>query len=177
MPETYASADAEYLRSRLTGGGDWVVKPPAGSFGRDVRRIRDDEDGHRAIAAATREGRYAMLQRFVPEVADGEIRTLIAGGRRIGSYRRRPGPAGLTNLAAGATVEPGGPDQAASELVDEVAADLAGRGVGFAAIDTVSGYLMEVNLANPGGLATLAGLYGGEPGRAVAEAVIAWRCG
>lgn len=175
MPETWASGDAAYLAARLAGGGDWVVKPPAGSFGREVRRIRDDEDGRRAIEAATRDGRYALLQRYVPEVENGETRTLVAGGRRIGSYRRRPGPVGLANLAAGGTAEPGDPDPAAQALVEQLAADLAGRGIGFAAIDTVSGYLMEVNLANPGGLATLAGLYGGEPERSVAEAVIAWR--
>ena len=175
MPETWASGDAAFLASRLADGGDWVVKPTAGSFGREVMRIRDDDDGRRAIEAATRGGRYALLQRYVPEVADGETRTLVAGGRRIGSYRRRPGPGGLTNLAAGGTAEPGEPDPAAEALVDELAADLARRGVGFAAIDTVAGYLMEVNLANPGGLATLAALYGGEPERSAAEAIIAWR--
>ena len=31
------------------------------------------------------------------------------------------------------------------------------------AIDTVDGYVMEVNIANPGGLGTLAALYGEEP--------------
>lgn len=175
MPETHASGDAAYLSSRLAAGGDWVVKPTAGSFGRDVRRIRDDGDGRRALAAATRDGRYALLQRYLPEAAQGEIRTLVAGGRRIGSYRRRPGPHGLANLAAGGVAEAGAPDAAAESLVTSLTEDLARRGVGFAAIDTVAGYLMEVNLANPGGLATLESLYGGSPERSVAEAVIAWR--
>ena len=38
--------------------------------------------------------------------------------------------------------------------------ELISHRVGFAAIDTVGGYLMEVNLANPGGLQTLEDLYG-----------------
>ena len=44
--------------------------------------------------------------------------------------------------------------------MQQVHAELSAAGVGFASIDTVAGYVMEVNVANPGGLATLAEVYG-----------------
>ena len=43
--------------------------------------------------------------------------------------------------------------------------------VHYAAIDTVGEHLMEVNLANPGGLGTLASLYDRDPEAQVVEAI------
>lgn len=179
MPETYASADATFLKAQLARGGDWVVKPTAGSFGRDVMRIRNDPAGIAAIDRLTARhapepGRFCLLQRYVPEIERGETRTLMAGGRLIGSYLRR-GADFRSNLAAGAT--PLATELGAAErgLVDEMAADLTARGIGFAAIDTAYPYLMEVNLANPGGLGTLHALYGKDPAPDVVAALAAWR--
>ncbi|GIR63389.1 MAG: hypothetical protein CM15mP68_0550 [Pseudomonadota bacterium] len=45
------------------------------------------------------------------------------------------------------------------QLLNRLVAELSQRQIGYAAIDTVGDYLMEVNLANPGGLATLTALY------------------
>ena len=45
------------------------------------------------------------------------------------------------------------------------------RQVGFAAIDTVGGYLMEVNLANPGGLGTLSQFHGTLPEQRLLDAI------
>lgn len=177
MPETYASGDLAFLTAKLAGGGDWVAKPAAGSYGRDVVRVRDDDAGRAVLERLTGHGRgdYCLLQRFVPGIVDGEKRTLVAGGRIIGSYLRRPADDLRANLAAGAAAFPTeltGPEQA---LVGTIAAELAADGVGFAAVDTVFPHLMEVNLANPGGLATLAALYGDDPAARVVAAICAWR--
>lgn len=177
MPETHASSDLDYLTRLLESGGDWVAKPAAGSYGRDVYRIRDDAAGRAVLERLTGHGRgdFCLLQRFVPEVVHGEKRTLVAGGRLIGSYLRRPADALRANLAAGGSAHPTTLDAAERALVEALADELTGVGVGFAAVDTVYPYLMEVNLANPGGLATLAHLYGGDPAVEVVAAVSAWR--
>ena len=69
---------------------------------------------------------------------------------------------------------------AASELtarerarVTGIIGELVAAGVGFAAIDCAGDYLMEVNLANPGGLATLARVYGRDFAPAVVSALTA----
>lgn len=179
MPETHASSDPDQLAAVLRRGGDWVVKPAAGSYGRDVYRIRNDAEGHALLDRLTGQGRgeFCLLQRFVPEIVQGEKRTLVAGGRLIGSYLRRPSDALRANLAADATANPTTLSTAERELVESVADELITAGIGFAAVDTVYPYLMEVNLANPGGLATLAHLYGGDPAAEAVEAIIAWRGG
>ncbi len=180
MPETHGACEAEYLKHRLAGGGDWVIKPAAGSYGRDVQRISNDPAGHAAIDRLTDQGRrYCLLQRYVAEIEQGEKRTVVAGGRIIGSYLRTPAVAApgefRSNLSLGGAACLTELTSGERELVTGLAADLAGRGVGFAAVDTAYPYLMEVNLAGPGGLATLHALSGRDPAPAVVAAVSAWR--
>jgi glutathione synthase len=175
MPETYASADPGYLKAQLSRGGDWVVKPSAGSFGRDVARIGPGPGGEAAIDRMTNHGtRYCLLQRYVGEIEQGEKRTLVAGGQVIGSYLRLPGRDLRANLASGGSPHPTVLTADELDLVGTLAHDLAGRGVGFAAVDTAYPWLIEVNLANPGGLATLESLSGLDPTPAVVGAVTNW---
>jgi glutathione synthase len=203
MPETYAANDAAYLKSVLYGGGAqsggaqsggarsggarsggarsggarsgdaWIVKPSAGSYGRDVQLVGADAAGEAAIERMTAGGSYCVLQRFVPAIAAGEKRTLVAGGRVIGSYLRLAEADFRTNLAHGATAQPTTLHDGERALVETVAGELLQEGVGFAAVDTVFPYLIEVNLANPGGLATLAALYGRDCSGDVAAALVA----
>jgi glutathione synthase len=56
-------------------------------------------------------------------------------------------------------------------LVAKIQQELVDKRIGFAAIDSVGEYLMEVNVANPGGLGTLNHLYQKDFGAAVVEAV------
>jgi glutathione synthase len=177
MPETHASNDPGYLKAKLAQGGDWVAKPAAGSYGRDVTRISNDAAGAGVIDRLTGHGRglYCLLQRFVPEIEQGEKRSLVAGGRIIGSYLRVPESGLHANLATGAKAEPTTLTLQERELVETLACHLTASGIGFAAVDTVFPHLMEVNLANPGGLATLESLYGEDPTAAVVKAICNWR--
>lgn len=174
MPETYASSDPAFLRARVASGGEWVAKPAAGSYGRDVVYLSPEQAGRGTLQRLTAGGAYCLLQRFVPDIARGEKRTLVAGGRIIGSYLRVPGDL-HANLAAGGTPHPTTLTPDEQTLVAAVAEELVCHGIGFAAVDTVFPYLMEVNLANPGGLATLESLYGRDFTGEVVSAVADWR--
>lgn len=176
MPETYTTSDDQRLLELAGSGGEWVLKPTAASYGRGVARVNDADSARRALALlrAEQPDGYLILQRFVPSVAQGELRTLVAGGRIVGSYLRRPADGLKANLAAGAAaeaVEPG----PARELITRIAVELAELGAGFAAVDTVYPYLMEVNVANPGGLATLEELGDASATRRVVDAVLVWK--
>ena len=173
MPETHASNDSAWLGEVLAQGGEWVVKPTAGSYGRDVARIRDDRAGRAMLARLTagEARRYCLLQRYVPEIEQGEKRTLVAGNAIIGSYLRLPGADFRTNLALEGQAVATQLTPAERRLVSDIQQELVARGIGYAAIDIAFPYLMEVNLANPGGLATLADVYGIDPGPAVVAAI------
>jgi glutathione synthase len=176
MPETHTSTDPAYLHEVISSGGDWVIKPTAGSYGRDVRLYREGEASLEELARYSRslEDGYIMVQRFVPEIASGEKRTLVAGGRIIGTYLRIPTGGISSNLATGATPASGCLTTAELELVNPIARELADLGAGWAAIDTVDSWLMEVNVANPGGLETIAALGGSDLTAQAVQAILDW---
>ena len=158
-PPTSIACQASKLTKMLERhDGDWVLKPVAGSFGTDVYRIHRALDIKRILDAAPTQ--YWMLQKFIPEIEQGETRTLICGEEIIGSYLRTPSQDLRANLAASGQASVTQLSAADQDLVSRVHHELMSHRVGFAAIDTVGGYLMEVNLANPGGLQTLEDLYG-----------------
>ena len=151
--------DAKTLSETLElQGGDWVLKPVAGSFGTDVYRVHSVLDIDRILCTAPTQ--YWMLQQFIPEIEQGETRTLICGEEIIGSYLRTPAKDLRANLAVHGQASVTDLSTADRKIVSRVHRELILHRVGFAAIDTVGGYLMEVNMANPGGLQTLEDLYG-----------------
>ena len=143
---------------------DWIVKPLAGSLGRSVVHLQASESAvqlstkvHAVMAQAP--GEYFVLQPFLATVSAGETRTLVADGNIIGSYLRVPDDGVRANLAQRSSAKRTDLSPSAQALVKSISHDLIELGIGFAAIDTVAGHLMEVNIATPGGLATLAELY------------------
>ena len=172
LPETHAAASPDYLLDCLDDRSAWVLKPSGASFGRDVSLVRDDRKGRRAIRHLVERDGFAVLQRYVSDIENGEVRCLLAGGEVVGCYRRLP-PRGdiRANLATGARAEPHSLSEAERALADKVGAWLASSHTGFAAADFAGDRLIEINVANPGGLSTLDSLTGIDPAPRVAEAI------
>ena len=172
LPETHAAASAEYLLQRLDNRTAWVLKPSGASFGRDVALIRDDADGRTAVRRLIERDGFAVLQRYVHAIEQGEVRCLIAATKVIGCYKRRPAGKDIrTNLAAGASPERHELTGRETALAEKIARWLADSGIGFAAADLAWPYLIEFNIANPGGLATLESLTGTDPAPRVAATI------
>lgn len=170
LPQSHAAASAGYLLECLDNRTPWVLKPSGASFGRNVSLVHDNPEGQRAIRRLVERDGFAVLQRYVPLVEQGEVRCMIAGGKVVGSYKRRPAPGDIrANLAAGGTAETHVPSKPERSLAEKVARRLAAAGVGFAAADFVWPYLIEINIANPGGLETLESLTGTDPAPQVVE--------
>ncbi len=175
-PETWASPDPDELFAVIKAqGGEWIIKPPAGSHGRDVFLVHSDDSNARAILqhlCGKDRNNYTLLQRYVSEVTQGEKRILFAAGNIIGQYRRRPGIDHRTNISQGALIE-------TCSLTDEeriyclqLAAQLENMGAHFAAIDLVFPWLIDVNVINPGGLITLDELTGQDHSAAIGQHLV-----
>ena len=168
-PETHVADDPRILIEFADRGGQWVLKPNVGSYGRHVVRVSASRDIAKLMNAHP--GTW-LLQRYVPEIVQGEYRTLTAGGAIIGTYLRKPADGFHANLsqrseAAAATL----PNDHASILARTVDT-LNPHSIRFAAVDTCGGHLMEVNVANPGGMATLDQLYGGNSAERVVDSIL-----
>lgn len=164
-PETYSSCDPEWLRAIILQGGQWVLKPSAGSYGRDVHRVDADTPALDDLLRRLSRGgsAYCIVQRYRQEFAAGETRVLIANRRIVGAYRRIPKGDHRNNLSAGAEAATHSLTTDEVRLAERVAGFLATRGVRFVAVDIAAPFVIEYNLANPGGLATVAQLTGRDP--------------
>jgi len=138
----------------------WVIKPAAGSYGRGIVKTDCRKALEQALRHSTANRTYCVLQAYVEEIASGETRCLTINGEIIGSYLRIPDHDFLANLTQGARARSTKLDTQQINQVQDIARVLAKQGVRFAAIDMAFPYLIEVNIANPGGLATLARLEG-----------------
>ncbi|MCC5886377.1 MAG: hypothetical protein JJT88_08075 [Gammaproteobacteria bacterium] len=172
-PMTWASSKADELIAIATReGGRFVLKPPGGSFGQGL--VVADAASPRlawAARALTRQGAYCLLQRYLPDVADGEYRVLVAGGRVIAGYRRcGSGPAG--NLARGGRAEVAALEPHTLALAERAARWLQEKQIGYAGLDIAGGSLLEVNIVNPGGLSTLRDIGAGDFAAAVVSAIL-----
>jgi glutathione synthase len=165
-PDTYASCDPAWLRSIVDTGGDWILKPSAGSFGQRVHKV---DASHAGLDMLLEEltgpdaSSYCIVQRYVPEIEAGETRVLVANCEVVGCYRRLPGPDHRTNLSAGAQAACHTLTTSEQRIVRRVAEFLRDRGVRFAAIDIAGPYVIEYNIANPGGMQTIERLTGRNP--------------
>ena len=166
QPETHASSDPETLIEIVSRGGAWVAKPAAGSFGRGVRRLpADASDVRDVLARLTAGGRLCVLQRHVAEAQEREKRVVVAGAAVVGVYAKSG------NLSAGAVPRPSTLTRREAALVRRLVGRLNAQGVRFAGVDLAYPWVIEANVANPGGLATLEALTGVDPAPRVVRAL------
>ena len=152
-PPTLVTRAAARVREFLAEHGDIVLKPLGGMGGESVFRLRhDDPNVNVAIETLTaHETRYAMAQRFLPEIARGDKRILLIDGEPVPYALARIPAAGETrgNLAAGGT----GTGVPLSErdrwICSQVGPALRDKGLLFVGLDVIGDWLTEINVTSP----------------------------
>lgn len=161
-PESHASANWRQLFEIIQqGGGTWIIKPPAGSFGRDVFKVDASDANLRPILQTMTghdSGAYCLIQRYVEEISNGEKRVLLANGEVVGQYCRRNTQDHRTNLAQGGEPEVCTLTPEEIALCGPIGKFLRDEGALFVAMDLAYPYVIELNVINPGGLTTLLAL-------------------
>ena len=152
-PPVIVSSRPNLLLDFHTEHEDVVFKPLDGMGGMSVFRVQAGDPNLRVvIETLTANGRRpAMAQKFVPEVAAGDKRILLIGGRPVPYALARVPMPGETraNLAAGGEGV-GQPLSARDRRIAEaVGEDARARGLDFVGIDVIGDYLTEVNVTCP----------------------------
>ncbi len=160
-PVTCITLDADEIRAFITEHkGYGVIKPLQGSGGQSVFVITPDSEGNlnQMIEAVTRDG-YAIVQEYLPEAANGDLRLLMLNGRPLrveGCYAciRRYNDSGdaRSNITAGGKYEMAVPDENALLLAEIVGPKLIRDGMYFAGLDIAGDKMMEINVDTPGGI-------------------------
>ncbi len=93
------------LQAFVDAEGDVIVKPLDGMGGTSIFRVRRDDPNRNAILEAVGQqgARTVMVQRYLPEIAEGDKRVLLIAGEPVPYALARIPKAGETrgNLAAG----------------------------------------------------------------------------
>jgi glutathione synthase len=147
------TCDLKQLADFLDTHHDIVVKPLDAMGGTSVFRVRVGDPNRNVIfETLTDHGRrYAMAQRFIPEISAGDKRILLVDGEPVPYALARIPQPGETrgNLAAGGTGKGVPLSERDRWIAARVAPLLRERGVLFAGLDVIGDYLTEVNITSP----------------------------
>lgn len=155
MPETLIASDRERIRAFRARHGDIVVKPLYGNGGAGVFHIGADDENLNALLEMYEEfyREPAVVQRYLPEVRDGDKRIILVDGEPAGAVNRVP-PAGeaRSNMHVGGRPEAAALDARDREICAAIGPALKARGLLFAGIDVIGGLLTEINVTSPTGI-------------------------
>ena len=152
-PPTLVTRSHDRLREFVDEHRDVIIKPLDGMGGASIFRVTHGHANTNVIfETLTDHGqRFAMIQRYVPEITTGDKRILLVDGEPI-PYALARVPAGddaRGNLAAGATgvgVELSDRDRWIASQVGPV---VKSKGLIFVGLDVIGDYLTEVNVTSP----------------------------
>ena len=153
-PPTLMTRSMPRLRAFVLEYDTIVLKPLYAMGGRSVYVVRqDDPNAGVIIEEMTDLGRRTVIaQAFVPDVAvSGDKRILMVDGNPVPhAIARIPRPGELrANIAAGGSVHPIGLDDRDRLICAAVGPVLRERGLWFAGLDVIGGFLTEINVTSP----------------------------
>jgi glutathione synthase len=152
-PPTLVSRDFATLRAFVAEQGHCVLKPLDGMGGRSIFQVRaGDPNLNVILETLTEAGRQlAMVQRYLPEIRQGDKRILLVDGEPVPYCLARvpQGDEFRGNLAAGGRGEGRPLSDRDRWIAAQVGPELKRRGMLFVGLDVIGDYLTEVNVTSP----------------------------
>ena len=155
MPPTMITSDRAEILAFRAEHKDIIVKPLYGNGGAGVFHVTpNDENLGSLLEMFTQIYREPVIvQRYLPEVRQGDKRIILIDGEPVGAINRVPmaGEA-RSNMHAGG--KPMQSELTARErsICAAIGPDLKKRGLIFVGIDVIGDYLTEINVTSPTGL-------------------------
>ncbi|MEC5163582.1 MULTISPECIES: glutathione synthase [unclassified Janthinobacterium] len=151
-PTLVTSSEAR-LRAFHARHQDVIFKPLDGMGGTGIFRVKSDALNLGAIIETLSDNgaRTIMAQRFIPEIAKGDKRILVIGGKPVPfSLARIPqGGEVRGNLAAGGVGVAQPLTARDLEIAETLGPILAARGLMLVGLDVIGDYLTEINVTSP----------------------------
>jgi len=155
MPPTLMTSNLEDIRSFRDEHKDIIVKPLYGNGGAGVFHLKpDDENLGSLLEMFTANSREPVIvQRYLPEIRQGDKRIILIDGVPAGAVSRVPqqGEA-RANLHAGGRPEKTTLTAREIEICARIGPALREQGLIFVGIDVIGDYLTEINVTSPTGI-------------------------
>jgi glutathione synthase len=155
MPPTLLSHDLDEIKAFRKAQGDIVMKPLYGKGGESVFLIRRDDlnfgSFYDLFSTTFRE--QWVIQKFLPEVKQGDKRIILVDGEFAGAVNRVPAADDLrSNMVRGGVPKATDLTKREQEICARLAPSLKERGLMFVGIDVIDGFLTEINVTSPTGI-------------------------
>jgi glutathione synthase len=155
MPPTLITSDPAQVKAFRQRHGDIIVKPLFGNGGAGVFHLRPDDSNLNALLEmfTERSREPVMVQRYLPEVRQGDKRIILIDGEPVGAINRVPAAGeARSNMHVGGRPEKSPLTARDREICAAIGPTLKRQGLIFVGIDVIGAYLTEINVTSPTGL-------------------------
>ncbi|MGE4013254.1 MAG: glutathione synthase [Alphaproteobacteria bacterium] len=174
MPPTVITSDRDEILAFRREHKDIIVKPLFGNGGAGVFHLKqDDENLGSLLELFTQLYREPVIvQRYLPEIRQGDKRIILVDGKPAGAVSRLPqdGEA-RANFHAGGRAQKADLTRREQEICAAIGPALRERGLIFVGIDVIGDYLTEINVTSPTGIQEINRLSGTKIERDIWDAI------
>lgn len=163
IPPTLITRDPAAVGAFRQTHHDIILKPLNGNASHGVFHLTPGDENLGSacelLLAASREP--LIVQKYLPEVRQGDRRVLLVEGEPLGVFARVPAAGDARSATrTGATVVEATLTTREREVCAALAPELRARGLVFTGIDMIGDYLTEINVTSPAGVPLLERLGG-----------------
>lgn len=179
-PPTTIARDLETIKAFKEEHGDVILKPLYGNGGAGVFRLDQNDRNlaslHEVFTGFSREP--LIVQKFLPDVSNGDKRVILVDGEPIGAINRVPAKGETrSNMHVGGLPEKVGLTERDREICAAIGPLLREKGQIFVGIDVIGDYLTEINVTSPTGIQELERFDGINAAEKIWQAIEARRAG
>ncbi|MDY0881916.1 glutathione synthase [Dongia soli] len=155
MPPSLITADRREILDFRAEHKDIIVKPLYGNGGAGVFHIKPDDENLTALLELFTQlyREPVIVQRYLPEVRQGDKRIILIDGEAVGAINRVPAAGeARSNMHVGGQAMKVELTKRDREICAAIGPALKERGLIFVGIDVIGDYLTEINVTSPTGL-------------------------
>ena len=151
MPPTVISKEFSTITKFMKKHKQIVVKPLFGNGGQDVYFLSDKDPNLKIIIENLLNNReHIIAQKFIKKVKQGDKRILLINGKPVGAVNRVPNKNEIrANLHIGGIAKKTTLTKRDIYICKEISNKIKSKGLFFAGIDIIDGYLTEINVTSP----------------------------
>ena len=155
LPPTLITRDEAEVHAFRAEHRDIILKPLYGNGGAGVFRVTPDDENLNSLLEMFRMNyrEPLIVQRYLPEVRQGDKRIILVDGEPVGAINRVPAKGeARSNMHVGGRAEKSMLTPREREICDMIGPELKARGLIFVGIDVIGNYLTEINVTSPTGI-------------------------
>jgi glutathione synthase len=151
ITETIVSESKTEIKDFVAKVGKAVLKPLDGMGGAGIFVLElQDKNINSIIETSLASGQALMIQKYIPEISQGDKRLIVVNGECIGAILRVPSQGdNRGNLAAGGSFQAYTVNKRDIEIVAQIKEFLLKNKIYFAGVDIIGDYLTEINITSP----------------------------